>query len=298
MVRKRILAGLTGFTLITTFVFAGCDSVGSVDSDGLAPEMPGAGEMVVAPPSNNGNLRVLVTDAPFWFDHVEEALVTIHRIELYNREDGIVVVWPDDLDDYEPLEFNLIDLRDGITAEVSEVLVPPGDYHQIRVIVDGHGSVVTSDGTVYDLKIPSGEQTGIKINTNGLDIDEDEQTTILLDIPLEESFVVKGNPDTPAGIKGFNFKPVIHLKDVSKGDIWFDRYEKWEGFLTVSSVSEDGLELILIDADGTQYVVRKDSVRLVGISWEDLLALTDSHEVEIGFVRNEDGTLVVRRLKF
>ncbi|MDX2415029.1 MAG: carboxypeptidase-like regulatory domain-containing protein, partial [Bacteroidales bacterium] len=34
-------------------------------------------------------------------------------------------------------------------------------------------------------------------------------TELLLDFNLDKSFVLKGNINTPAGIKGFNFKPVI-----------------------------------------------------------------------------------------
>jgi hypothetical protein len=34
-------------------------------------------------------------------------------------------------------------------------------------------------------------------------------TEVLLDFNVEKSFILKGNMDSPAGIKGFNFKPVI-----------------------------------------------------------------------------------------
>jgi hypothetical protein len=38
---------------------------------------------------------------------------------------------------------------------------------------------------------------------------------VMLDFDLSRSFVVQGNPDTPAGIQGFHFKPVVRAVNVS-----------------------------------------------------------------------------------
>jgi hypothetical protein len=40
---------------------------------------------------------------------------------------------------------------------------------------------------------------------------EGELVEIVVDFDVAESFVVQGNPDTPAGINGFTFKPVLKL---------------------------------------------------------------------------------------
>ncbi len=39
-----------------------------------------------------------------------------------------------------------------------------------------------------------------------------------LDFDLEKSFVVQGNPNTAAGIKGFHFKPVVKPLGYSEAD--------------------------------------------------------------------------------
>jgi hypothetical protein len=43
---------------------------------------------------------------------------------------------------------------------------------------------------------------------------------IVLDFNLDRSFVLKGNMNTPAGIKGFNFKPVIKaINNTTQGTV-------------------------------------------------------------------------------
>jgi hypothetical protein len=40
-------------------------------------------------------------------------------------------------------------------------------------------------------------------------------TDVLLDFNVEKSFILKGNTKSPAGIKGFNFKPVIRAVNIT-----------------------------------------------------------------------------------
>jgi hypothetical protein len=73
-------------------------------------------------------------------------------------------------------------------------------------------SVVLNDeaNTTFDLKVPSGSASGLKINIkDGLVVQDGGFSTVLLDFDVSQSFVVQGNPLTNAGIKGFIFKPVI-----------------------------------------------------------------------------------------
>jgi hypothetical protein len=74
-----------------------------------------------------------------------------------------------------------------------------------------------TDGKKFDLKIPSGPQSGIKMSVDSPILIVGGLTTeLLLDFDLENSFNVQGNPDTPAGIKGFHFKPVVRAVNNSK----------------------------------------------------------------------------------
>ncbi len=165
-------------------------------------------------PDGKGTVSFLVTDAPFPTDLVAEANVTIDKIEIRKADESegedsegstFVIV------SEETMEFNLLDLRNGVTAELTNVELDAGSYDQIRLhVVDA--SVVLSDeaSTTFDLKIPSGSSSGLKIKIkDGLIVQDGGFSTVLLDFDVSQSFVVQGNPLTKAGIKGFIFKPVI-----------------------------------------------------------------------------------------
>lgn len=154
------------------------------------------------------HMQVLLTDSPFPFELVDEANVTIEQIVLRGSTADSLI-----LSDT-PQPQNLLLLQNGLTAPLVDMDVPAGTYHQLRVVVSDSASVVLKSGEVYDLKIPSGSQSGIKIKLDSLEIGEGELAEITVDFSVEESFKVQGNPDTPAGIKGFIFKPVLEAKSV------------------------------------------------------------------------------------
>ena len=156
-----------------------------------------------------GNLVIKLTDAPFPIDMIEAATVNITKVEIRKRSEGNEEEYPFITVLGESMEFNLLDLRNGITADLVDVKIEAGNYDLIRVYVDQAGIVVIGEEP-YNLKVPSGPQTGIKIFIEpSLRVVGGLTTEVLLDFNVEKSFILKGNMDSPAGIKGFNFKPVI-----------------------------------------------------------------------------------------
>lgn len=177
--------------LAATMLASGCDSADST--------------------SGSAAVRVLLTDFPF--DIADEANVTIERVELIRQDEGIVLLAAFD----EPLAFNLLELQNGVTAILAEAIVPGGVYNQLRIVVGRDAEVVLASGSEdeqrFGLRVPSGTETGIKINLPQIVVDqEDGQIEIVADFNVEESFVVQGNQNTPAGISGFTFRPVLHLQ--------------------------------------------------------------------------------------
>lgn len=157
---------------------------------------------------SNGRLSIQVTDAPFPIDFIEEVTVTITKVEL--RKDGESKESPFITVFEGSKEFNLLDLRNGVVQELAEVEVPAGSYNLIRIYVEDAGIVLKEDYGSYSVKVPSGSQTGIKIFiAPSLQVSGGLTAEVLLDFNLDKSFVLKGNLKSPAGIKGFNFKPVI-----------------------------------------------------------------------------------------
>jgi hypothetical protein len=161
--------------------------------------------------SANGRLIVKVTDAPFPVNLIESATVTITKVEIRKAGDCISdgspfsVIW-------EGLKtFNLLELRNGIVEKLLDLEIPACEYDLIRLYVDEAGLKI-KDGENYSVKVPGGQQTGIKIFVDpGLVVEGGLTEELLLDFDLSNSFVLQGNMDSPAGIKGFNFKPVIRV---------------------------------------------------------------------------------------
>jgi len=160
--------------------------------------------------SNNdamGTLKLTVTDAPFPIEYIEEANLTVTKIELRMASDTADSVFKVVMED--TVSFNLVDLRNGLTQDLSEVDIEPGTYDLVRVFVTD-ASLTLTDGRTFDLKVPSGSSSGIKVFINpAIEVTGGLTSELLLDFNLDKSFVLKGSMDTPAGIKGFSFKPVI-----------------------------------------------------------------------------------------
>ena len=74
-------------------------------------------------------------------------------------------------------------------------------YEQIRLILNDKNTVVI-DGETFELFVPSGEKTGLKLNINA-EIREGIQYTLLLDFDANKSVVKRENQDL------YNLKPVV-----------------------------------------------------------------------------------------
>ncbi|CAG2532659.1 Carboxypeptidase regulatory-like domain-containing protein [Maribacter dokdonensis] len=177
--------------------------------------------------SDYGRLSVKLTDAPFPHDLVAEANVTIFKVDArykgdINLDDEMIdsTNTTVEIDGDKPfivlmedeVQVNLLELTNGVTKNLADINIPIGTYDLIRVYVEGI-NVVLKDGTTYDLKVPSGSQSGIKIFIKpGLNVSGGLTSDLLLDFDVSRSFVAKGGTQN---ITGFNFKPVIKASNMS-----------------------------------------------------------------------------------
>jgi hypothetical protein len=155
-----------------------------------------------------GILLVRLTDAPFPAALIDSANVTINKIEIRQAgsedENHPFLTLSEDIYTY-----NLLDLRNGITVDLVEIAIPAGDYDLLRLYVSA-AEIILKDESEYPLKVPSGSQSGIKVFIEpSIRVVGGLTTELLLDFDVGQSFVVQGNPTTPADISGFHFKPVI-----------------------------------------------------------------------------------------
>ncbi len=240
-----------------------------------------------------GNLKIWLTDKPFPFDLIEEANVTITKIEIRcagddddddvevaceaneDCDDGLfcngeetcveevctagveacdgetcdeetdTCLQSDDNgnDDGDPDDnscpfievfsgertFNLLNLQNGETDLLVDLDVPSGMYTQMRVYVT-EGQIILKEGAgEFTLKVPSGAQSGIKLN---FDFEVGgEGTGLLLDFDLSRAFKpIPGSAvSSPEDIREFKFSPSLAMRvtDVSEtgniaGTVTFD----------------------------------------------------------------------------
>lgn len=157
-----------------------------------------------------GTLSVTMTDAPFPTDQVAEANVTIIKLEAREADgnEGSPYLTLSE----ETQEYNLLDLRNGVTASLASLEVPAGSYDLFRLYISD-GNVVMNDGTTYNLTVPSGAQTGLKLFVSpAVEVTDGLTSDLLLDFDVEKSFIQQGQGDV---ITGFLFTPVIRAVNVS-----------------------------------------------------------------------------------
>lgn len=154
----------------------------------------------VSNPAGMGAVKINLTDAPG--DYLE-VNVDIKQVRIHVADSASNDGWID-LPTNAGI-YNLLDLQNGIdTTVVDSTFIPAGKVSQIRFVLGPNNSVMTKDSILHDLKVPSGEQSGLKINVHKT-IPAGQTLNVLLDFDADKSVNQKGNGD-------FSMKPVIRIK--------------------------------------------------------------------------------------
>ena len=168
----------------------------------------------------SGKIAITLTDAPFPHSLVSKANVTVFRIDARLKMETespenesnspFQVLYEGDT------KVNLLELTNGITKSMGETEVPGGSYDLVRVYVKD-ANIELTDGRIFDLKVPGGEQTGIKVFIKpNLIVSGGLTSELLLDFDVSQSFIAKGGTNEVSDITGFNFKPVMKSKRTLK----------------------------------------------------------------------------------
>lgn len=150
-----------------------------------------------------GTMELRMYDAPI--DSADAVNVVIEQVEVNKTgsEDGWSVISSPNT------TYNLIELANGAYEVLGDTTLEAGTYKQIRLILSEEGHTVEVDDNIYDMKVPSGSQTGIKINVDA-EIQENITYVLLLDFDASRS-VVKAGQNNPQ-VK-YLLKPVIRAKN-------------------------------------------------------------------------------------
>ena len=186
------LASLTGLLALTS-----CDSAtsGGMGTMRVSLASSGASTMLSAATLTN-------------FGDVASATVTITRAELMPGHVAIDLGAPE-------VTYDLLDLEGDVTVLLGSAPAL-GEYDQLRLIVSDV-DVTLTDGTVLPALVPSGPQTGIKVNFAGpIEVGPGATVDLLAVFDVDQSFVFQGPPDAPRSV---HFKPVIHATTIETASI-------------------------------------------------------------------------------
>lgn len=153
------------------------------------------------PQTGSPQLKIYMADAAAHYGSVN---IQVTKVEVHQGGDtsssaGSWLVVKDSVQNVD-----LMQLRNGVTAVLGNAPLPAGQYSQIRLII-GTGSYLTDEsGTRHDLTVPSGSQSGLKLN-HPFTLQDGITYEMTLDFDASKSIVVTGN-------SSYKLKPVIRVE--------------------------------------------------------------------------------------
>lgn len=150
-------------------------------------------------PLDSSRVEVLLTDAPA--DEADQLMVAFGRVDLVpsDAEDEAGVHTVTD----SAGELDVLELRNGEAELLGGVDVPPGTYDQIRLVVESARLEFDGGAESFDVKTPSGAQSGLKINVDPPLLAEAGATSeIVIDFDVSRAVV-----ETPPGSGNYLLKP-------------------------------------------------------------------------------------------
>ncbi|MEX2639290.1 MAG: DUF4382 domain-containing protein [Balneolales bacterium] len=180
MIRSILKKSITAVATAAIVFTVGCDTdLGSSD-----PKM--------------GTMEVRLHDAPGDYDEVN---VFVESVQVNRTESDAgweTITEPNQ-------SYDLLELINGAYEVIGDAVLEAGTYPQMRLILSSDNHNVVIDGESHDMFIPSGSETGIKLQINA-EIQEDITYVLLLDFDADRSVVKTGNDASPVN---YLLQPVI-----------------------------------------------------------------------------------------
>lgn len=153
-----------------------------------------------------GKMTLAITDAPI--DNATSVVVTFTGIEIKPKSGASVR-----FDFSAPREIDLLALQGGeVEILLDDETVPAGEYNWIRLMVntdqvESFSYIEFDTGAQFPLFIPSGAQSGLKLN-GGFTVPAGGEIALTLDFNLRKSIHQPGNP-----ANYYSMRPTIRLVD-------------------------------------------------------------------------------------
>lgn len=139
--------------------------------------------------SDTGSLSLSITDAPV--DGAQAVVVSFQGVSIQSANQPAI-----DIDFDQPKQIDLMTLTGShSTVLLDDTELPAGDYESIRLVIDDAPNstyIIDMMGQQHDLRIPSGDQTGLKLNRN-FGVETGGQIAFTIDFDLRKSVHMTGS---------------------------------------------------------------------------------------------------------
>jgi hypothetical protein len=132
------------------------------------------------------NLKIYLVDSP---SSIDSLIIFVKRVEVHKSGSDSTSGWYVINNDLR--RFDLLQLRNGASAVLGDTVLEPGQYSQIRLILSD-GNYAIDQGIQHKLTVPSGFQTGIKLN-HEFTLEPNNLYELFLDFNVDKSVHVTGN---------------------------------------------------------------------------------------------------------
>jgi len=190
-----------------------------------------------------GTLELFLKDFPLQDKVVSNLWVTILSVQVHGEAAG----WETVFESPQGEEIDLLELVEE-PAHLSTTELPADLYTQVRLVLGDDNRIVIADEREFPLRVPSGQQTGIKI-VGEFEVRPGQSTSLLLDFDAQESVKVAGRN------KGrYLLRPTIRIEEVSYTPVKEPKsgYERLviETYPAAPNAPATDTTLLLYDASG------------------------------------------------
>jgi hypothetical protein len=161
----------------------------------------------------SGRVTVNITDAPV--DVAQEIWVKVTGVAF--KPNGSA---PEIVQNFSPRTLNLLQYQQGdVAVLLDDVPFTAGSYQWLRLIIESEPNVrdsyVMVDGSECELQVPSGAESGLKMN-RGFSIPADGSLALTIDFDLRQS--LRAPPGQASGTsgacsQGYLLRPTLRLVD-------------------------------------------------------------------------------------
>lgn len=215
--RKTTILYLIIATLLSAALIAGCDISSSGNSE--------------------GTLNVRLTDAPATYEAV---YIDIQAVELNvgtEQQEEWQTISP------QAMRLDLLKLNNGADTLLGTAELETGTYNQLRFIL-GDNSEIIVDGQSKNLKVPSGQESGFKVNLDATVI-KDSITTKIIDFDAARSISVTGNRE-------YILNPVLKVYSPNEtGTISGQLVPQGIPALVIAYIGNEVMATTYVEEDGT-----------------------------------------------